>query len=128
MRSIRLLALSVGLFAAVSLGGCADLASVASSVAVSVTTATPTQVTTLAEAEQAATLAEQGLDLYVTTGTPSPAVVAELKVLVPALHTVLKQAEAANAAGNSALAAAAIASFNQALAALNSYKTLQGVN
>jgi hypothetical protein len=128
MRSIRLLALSVGLFAAVSLGGCADLASVASSVAVSVTTATSTQVTTLAEAEQAATLAEQGLDLYVTTGTPSPAVVAELKVLVPALHTVLKQAEAANAAGNSALAAAAIASFNQALAALNSYKTLQGVN
>jgi hypothetical protein len=113
---------------ALSLAGCTTVGSLVSDVAVATTSATPAQATTVAEAEQAATLAEQALDLYVKTGNPSPAVLAELNVLVPAVHNTLVKAEQANAAGNSALTAAALAGFNEALAAYNSYATLQGVS
>lgn len=121
-RTLTLLAL---LSATTALGGCAQTLS---SLAVSLTSASPTQAKSVAEAEQVTTLAEQALDLYVQNGNPSQPVLAELKILVPALHNALKQVEAANMAGNSASAAAALAAFNQALAALNSYKTNQGVS
>lgn len=115
------------LIAALGLAGCSTAASLLSGVAVSFTTANPFQAKTIAEATQAATLAEKALDLYVTSGHASKPVLDELQVLVPAVHNALKKAQAANAAGNSALVAAALAGFNEALAALNSYKTLQGV-
>lgn len=120
-RTLTLLAL---LSATTALGGCTAI----SNLAVSLTSASPTQAKSVAEAEQVTTLAEQALDLYVQNGNPSQPVLAELKILVPALHNALKQVEAANTAGNSASAAAALAAFNQALAALNSYKTNQGVS
>ena len=113
--------------AALMLGGCTTLASDISSVVVSTTSAGPTQAKTVAEAEQATKLLEDGLDLYVTTGHPSKAVLDELKVLMPALHTTLKAAEAAQASGNSATMATALAAFNEALAAVQGYETKQGV-
>lgn len=112
---------------ALTLGGCSSLASAVSSIAVATSTSSTTQATTVAEAEQAATLAEKALDLYVTTANPSKTVLQELQVLVPAVHNALVKAEAANAAGDSAATAAALAVFNEALAAYQSYATLQGV-
>lgn len=125
---MRLSLYAFTLAAALSLGGCASVASVASDLAVSATTATPAQAKTVGEATQATALAEKTLDLAVTSGALPPAVIAELKILVPAVHNALKKVEAANAAGNSALTALALASFNEARAALNSYETLSGVS
>lgn len=94
-----------------------DLASTAASVAQNLSTATPTQVTTLAEAEQAATLVTQAADTYVTTANPSRAKLLQIKALSDAVHVALGNLEAANAAGNSLV----FASFNSALQAFNSY-------
>lgn len=120
--------LAICLAAALGLSGCASAGSAITSVAVSLTSATPAQAKTLGDAIRITTLVEKSLDVYVTSGYASAAVVAELKVLVPPLHNTLKQMEAANTAGNSAAAALALAAFNEALKALNGYKTLQGVS
>ena len=115
-------------FACLALSGCTSLGSVVESATVAFTSAGPTQATTIAEAAQAATLAEQAVDLYVNTGNPSPAVLNELKSLVTAIHNTLVVAQAANASGNSAAAAAAIATFNEALAAFQTYAAKSGVS
>lgn len=117
----------LALAALVPLGACTTLTSGLSDVAVSVTTAGPTQAKTVAEAIQATKLIEDGLDLYVTTGAPSKAVLDQLNILVPALHNTLVAAENAQATGNSAAIASALAAFNESLAAVQSYKTLKGV-
>lgn len=111
----------------VLLSGCTDVGSGLSSVAVSLTSKTPTQAQTVAEATQAVTLVERGLDLYVQNGNPPRAVLLELQILVPAVHNALVAVQGANRTGNSAAAAAALASFNEALAALTAYQTLSGV-
>lgn len=74
------------------------------------------------------TILEHGLDLYVASPVSDRAVVLELKILVPAVHNALAAAEVANSAGNSALTAAALATFNEALDAVQSYETLKGVS
>lgn len=114
--------------AALALSGCASLGSVVSNVVVAATSKTPSQAKTVAEATQATTLAENAVDLYVKTGNPTKAVLSELQTLVTALHTALVKAEAANKSGNSAVAAAAIDAFNQALAAYQAYSVHQGVS
>lgn len=111
----------------VLLSGCTSVGSGLSSVAVSLTSKTATQAKTVAEATQAVTLVERGLDLYVQNGNPPRAVLLELQILVPAVHNALVAVQGANRAGNSAAAAAALASFNEALAALTAYQTLSGV-
>lgn len=112
---------------ALVLSGCASLGSVVSKVVVAATSKTSSQATTVADATQATTLAEQAVDLYVKTGNPSKAVLSELQQLVTALHNTLVSAEAANKSGNSATAAAALSAFNQALAAYQAYAANQGV-
>lgn len=112
---------------ALGLGGCTTVSSTLSGIAVSATTAGPTQAKTVAEAIQATTLFEKSLDLYMTAGAPNKAVLQELQILVPALHNALSAAETANASGNSALIAAALATFNEALGAVQSYEALKGV-
>lgn len=109
------------------LGGCASIGSTVSSLVVSTTTAGPTQAKTVGEAINATKLVEDGLDLYVTTGSPSKAVLDELNILVPALHNTLVAAEDAQRSGNSAALAAAMAAFNQALSAVQGYETKAGV-
>lgn len=125
---MRLLKFAAAVALAVNLSACASLGSFVSDVTVSATSATPGQAKTVAEAAQAATLVEHSLDLYVKAGNPSPAVLTEIQVLVTAVHNTLVKAEQANAAGNSALTATGLAAFNQAIAAVNSYETLQGVS
>lgn len=112
---------------ALCLGGCADLRQAVGDVAVSSTTSSPSQAKTLGDAILLTTAAERSLDLVVTSGLTPPAVLEELKVLVPAVHNSLKKAEAAQAAGNSPLLAAGLASFNEALTALNTYKSQKGL-
>ena len=112
--------LVVAMTAALVLSGCAGLLTAS-------TTATPGQATSVAEAVQATTLAEQAVDLYVKAGNPNKAVLAELNVLVPAVHGSLVAVEAANANGNSAVAAAALAAFNEAYTAYQTYAAKQGV-
>jgi hypothetical protein len=92
-----------------------------------VTTKTPTQARTVAEATLAATIAEKMLLVYVQSGKADPAVLRQLRVLVPAVHNALVRVQVANKNGDSALTAAALGAFNEALAALNSYSSLKGV-
>lgn len=111
----------------VILSGCTTVASAISNATVAFTSSTPSQATTVADAAQIATLAEQAVDLYVKNGNPSPAVLNELKVLLADLHTPLVAAENANKSGNSAAAAAAVTAFNEALAAYQAYAASAGV-
>lgn len=113
---------------AIALSGCTAAGQIFSKVVVASTTQTPTQAKTVGEATQAAKLIEDGLDLYVNNGNPSQAVLAQLKSLATAVHTTLKKAQEADKAGNSALAAAALDGFNQALAAYRAYAVNQGVS
>lgn len=120
--------LSLAMCLALGLGGCTTVGSAISDIAVATTSASPSQAKTVAEAAQATALVEKSLDLYVTTAAPDRAVLQELKILVPALHNALVAAEVANGAGNSALTAAGLAAFNEALAAVKSYESLKGVS
>lgn len=113
--------------ALVGLSGCQTVAEIASNVAVSTSTAGPTQAKTVGEAEQAMKLIEDGLDVYVTSGAASPAVLNELQVLVPAAHNALVKVETANRAGDNVAMAAALSVFNEALAAVHNYETSKGV-
>lgn len=109
------------------LTGCAELRQGAADVATSSTTSSPAQAKTLADAIKLTTIAEHSLDLVVTSGLTPPAVLDELKILVPAVHNALKKAEDAQRNGNSPLVAVALASFNEALTALNTYKATKGI-
>lgn len=106
-----------------ALGACAGTAQLVSNVATSLSTATPKQAATLAEALQVATLTTQAVDLYVTTASPSRATLVELQTLNEAVHTALVNLQAANAAGQSL----AFAAFNEALSAFSAYATAKGV-
>ena len=114
-------ALSIAL--TITLMNCADLAQVAGQTAQTLSSSTPSQVKTLADALQAATLATQAVDLYVNTANPSRATLLELQALNEGLHSALVQLQAANAANQSL----ALAVFNAALTAFNAYATVTGV-
>lgn len=113
---------------AVSLSGCTTFREAVGDVATSSTTTSPAQAKTLAEAIQFTASAERLLSVYVSSGAASRPVLDQLEILVPAVHAALKKAEAAQAAGNSPLLAAALASFNEALTALNQYKSAKGIH
>jgi hypothetical protein len=94
-----------------ALSGCATLqANLAGS--------TTAQVTTLAEAEQAATLVTEAADGWAVVTYMSAAQLTQIQALSSAVHAALDNLEAANAAGQSLV----FASFNSALAAFNSYE------
>lgn len=114
---------SIILAATMALGGCTSLAQFVGTTAQSLSSATPSQARTLAEALQAATLVTDAVDLYVNTGNPSRATLMELQILNDGLHTALGRLQAANAADQSLW----LASFNAALEAFNSYATSSGV-
>lgn len=111
----------------VPLGACTTLRQAVGDVAVSSSTTSNAQAKTLAEAIQLATLVEKSLDVAVVNGLLPVASLDELKVLVTSVHLSLKKAEAAQRDGNSPLVAAGIASFNEALTALNHYKAAKGI-
>lgn len=107
----------------IPLAGCASLAQTASGIATSLSSATPNQVTTLAEANQAATLVTKAVDVAVQTGKLDRGTLVELQTLNNSLHTALVNINSSNAEGNSLVYAA----FNAALTAFNSYATQEGI-
>jgi len=98
--------------------GCAGTAAIVTQL----TTQTPAQVTTLAEAEQAATLVTKAADLYVTSGAATPAQLAEIGKLSDAVHVALTALEADQTAGKSLV----FDGFNAALAAFNAWQSSTG--
>lgn len=122
----KLLVLAV-LAAGLSAAGCAPTASLLSQLAVSTSSATPTQVKTIDEAVNADKLMAQSVDLYAQTGNTNVAVLKTLRTALTVVHTALLSAENANASGNSAATAAGLAAFSEALALFNGYETLKGV-
>lgn len=104
--------------AALALAGCGTLASGAASVAATVAGPSPTQATTLGQAEQLATVATDLTKAYVDTASLSLAQLQQINALNDGLHTAITSLETANSQGQ----ALSFAAFNAALAAFNSYK------
>lgn len=113
------------------LGGCTTagslLATAGQQIASATTTAPPSQAKTVGDAILIVNGIETGLNFYVTTGNPSKATLDELAILVPALHKTLVAAEEAQHNGSSAAVATALAAFNEALNAVQAYKSLKGI-
>lgn len=110
-------------FLCLGLSGCASVASGVVQIAQSVSSSTPSQVTTLGDAVAASTLVTQAVDVYVKTGNPSKATLLELQTLNEGLHTALTGLEQANASNQSL----ELAAFNEALTAFTSYTTAKGI-
>lgn len=108
---------AAGALIALSLSGCAQMASLFADAGAATTPPTIAQVSTLADAVQAATVATQAVDLYVNTAKPTPAMLKQLNADNEAVHSALKDLEAAQAAGQNLNFAA----FNAALDAYNTY-------
>lgn len=105
------------------LAGCTSVASLVSSTAASMSSTTPTEVRTLAEAEQAATLVTKAVDLYVRTGHPSRATLLELKALSDGVHAAIVELDQAQKNGKSLT----YDSVNAALLAFSAYSTAKGI-
>lgn len=86
--------------------------------AVELTTVTPAQVKTLAQAEQAATIATRAVTIYVATAKPDKATAQKIGELSDALHSALTRLEADRRAGRSLV----FDGFNAALSALRAYQ------
>lgn len=106
------------------LGACTTTAQVAGNIGQSLSTATPQQARTLAEAFQAATLVTNTVDAYIQLGNPNRATLEELQVLNERVHSILANLQAANSAGQSLT----FAVFNEALNAFSAYSTAKGIN
>lgn len=109
--------------AAIALAGCTTTAQVAGNIGQALSSSTPSQVSTLADAVQAATLCTNAVDLYVNASGPSRATLLELQSLNDAVHKALTDLQAANAKGQSLV----FATFNEALAAFQAYSSAKGV-
>ena len=123
MTILRRLPLAVALSAALIASGCTTLASAVSTVAQNVSSSTPTQVTTFADATAAADLVTRAVDVYVNTGNPSRATLLEIQALSNSVHAAFLDLQAANDKGQSLV----FASFNASLSAFNAYATSQGI-
>ena len=107
-----------------TLGGCASVAQEVTAIATSLSSSTPSQVTTLADAVNAATLATNAADVAVQTGKLDKPTLIEIRALSDALHIALNGLEVANSNGRSLDYAA----FNAALQAWNAYATSKGIS
>lgn len=127
MKNPFLILAAVAALSLAPLSGCTTARQAAADVAVSATTTSAAQAKTLADATQLATVAENSLTVVVKNDLlPIPAL-KQLRILVTAVHNALDEAQAAQRSGNSPLVAAALASFNEALTALNTYKAAKGI-
>lgn len=120
---LRYVALPLALSAALLAPGCTTTAQLVADTAASLSSQTPSQVRTLAEALQAAKLATDAVDLYVRIGKPDRDIRNELRALNEAVHTAALSLEQDQAAGKSLTFGA----FNAALDAFNAYATVKGV-
>lgn len=119
----RMLIVGVTLALALTAAGCADFAQGVSGIAQDLSTSTPAQVTTYAEATAAADLGTRTVDLVVLTGKLDTDTLSELSKLNDDVHSAWLKIKAAKDAGQSLTFAA----FNAALSAYTSYRTSQGI-
>lgn len=106
------------------LTGCTTLGSVVSTISDNITSSTPSQVETLAAAEQAATLVTNAVDVYVKNGNANRAVLVELQALSNGVHAALVSLETTQKNGGSLV----YGGFNAALDAFSAYSTKTGVS
>lgn len=104
-----------------ALSGCTTLTNLYDVATGSVSTSQA--ATTLAEAEQSATLVTQAVDLYVNSANPNAATLQQLQNYSNAVHAALVSLEQANAEGGTLV----FATYNAALAAFNSYNAGIGI-
>lgn len=108
---------------ALTTGGCATVAKDVVNTVQALSSASPTQASTLADAQLAYKVAATAVDVYVTTGQPNRAVLTELLNLNEGVHNALLALEKANTNNQSIL----IAAFNEAYKAFTSYGVSVGV-
>lgn len=106
-----------------SLCGCTTLASGVAGIATSLSSETPSQVTTLAEADLAADTLVKLSTVAVDTGKLDAGELNELQALRTGVRAALDQLHTANAAGQSLT----FASFNAAMTAYKAYAVTEGI-
>jgi PBP1b-binding outer membrane lipoprotein LpoB len=111
------------LLGALALGGCTTTAQVAANVAQSLSSSTPSQVTTLAEAQLGATTFTKLSDAAVNSGKLSRDQLNTVNDISEKVHKALTDLETANANGQSLTFAA----INESLNLWRSYATSQGI-
>ena len=115
--------LSLAFVAVLGLSGCTSVASFVAQTATSLSSSTPSQVTTLAEAYQAATLVTTAADIAVNSGKLTRPQLLMVQALRGTLRTALNTLQDASNKGQSLDYAA----FDAALQGWNSYATAQGI-
>lgn len=108
----------------VTLGGCTTVAQWTADTAQSLSSSTPTQVSTLADAEIAAKGVHQLIDQAAKSGKLNRAQLGTLNTINEAVNKAMTDLEAANASGQSLTFAA----LNEALSQWISYSTAQGIS
>ena len=103
--------------------GCSTLESFAAGTATSLSSSSPSQVTTLADADLAADLIVKVTKLAVDSGKLDEGTLVEIQALRGGVRVALDRLHAANTAGQSL----SFASFNASLEAYRAYATLKGV-
>ena len=109
--------------ATLALGGCATIASGLATVATEISSSTPTQVRTLADAERVATLVTRAVTIAVNTGQLSKAQLVQIRTLSNGVYAALSDLHQTQREGGSL----AYGAFNAALDAFNAYATKQGI-
>lgn len=124
MRILRIGLLATALAAAIPMGGCTTLAQWTAGAAQSLSSSTPTQVSTYADAVLAADGVTRIADLAVNTGKLSRSQLNAINSISEQVHTAFVSLKAANDAGQSL----DFAALNTALAIWISYTTNQGIS
>lgn len=106
------------------LGGCTTVAQFAAGAATSLSSSTPAEVRTYAEATQAATLATNAVDVAINVHKFDKATLTELSALNDGVHAAWLFLKADNDAGHSLV----FGSFQAAFDAFSAYATAKGVS
>lgn len=120
MRIVRL-ALVAGILLATP--GCTAIAAWTAGVAQNLSSSTPSQVTTYADAVVVVDAFTKTADAYVQTGKATPTQLDAIDAISDKVHDAFTKLKAANAAGQSL----DFAALNAALALWSSYTTQQGI-
>lgn len=115
--------IAIGLALSLGLGGCAGFAQFVATTATDMSSSTPREVTTYAQATQAATLVTKAATLAVQVGKFDRATLVQLNALNEGVHAAWLSLKADNASGKSLTFGA----FNAALDAFRAYATAKGV-
>lgn len=121
---MKRLILALALCAPLALSaGCTTIASGLSSIATNISSTTPTEVKTLADAERVATLVTRAATVAVNTGKLNKGQLNQIRALSNGVYAALDDLHTAQKNGASLV----YVSFNAAMDAWNAYNTQQGI-